>query len=54
MEITTHKLLMPVDVSRLAEMRDQIEQIYSQTGLSPGATRRMVLAIDEALSTPSS
>lgn len=50
MEITTRKLLMPVDVSQLAEMRNQVDQICIQNGLSTVATRRMVLAIDEALS----
>jgi serine/threonine-protein kinase RsbW len=49
MEITQHKIQIPVQTSHLAGLRRQMEKICKQHSVPALTTRRMVLAIDEAL-----
>ena len=49
MEITQHKIQIPVQTSQLAGVRRQVEKICEQHHVPGLTTRRMVLAIDEAL-----
>jgi serine/threonine-protein kinase RsbW len=49
MEITQHKIQIPVRTSHLAGLRRQVETICERHNIPGLTTRRMVLAIDEAL-----
>jgi len=48
-ETVRHKILVPADASKLCELRESLSQLCDQYEVSPKVTRRMVLAIDEAL-----
>lgn len=49
MEITQYDLQVPIRTSHLAVLRRQVENICEQHGVPRLTTRRMILAIDEAL-----
>ena len=49
MEITQHKILVPLETSQLAGIRRRVEKICELHNVPALTTRRMVLAIDEAL-----
>ncbi len=49
MEVTQHKIDIPFQTSQLAGVRRQVEKICEQHVVPEITTRRMVLAIDEAL-----
>jgi serine/threonine-protein kinase RsbW len=50
MEIVRHKIRVPADMSKLCNLRDQVSQLCAEQEVPSKTTRRMVLAIDEALS----
>ena len=50
MEIVRHRILVPADMAKLCDLREQLSAICEQLGIPRKTTRRMVLAIDEALS----
>ncbi len=49
MEVTQHKINIPFQTSQLAGVRRQVEKICERHNVPALTTRRMVLAIDEAL-----
>jgi serine/threonine-protein kinase RsbW len=48
-EIVRHKILVPADTSKLCDLREEITGLCDHHDVAPKVTRRMVLAIDEAL-----
>src|SRR5262245_45384677 len=50
MEIVRHKTQVPADMAKLCKLRDQVSQLCAEQGVPSKTARRMVLAIDEALS----
>jgi anti-sigma regulatory factor (Ser/Thr protein kinase) len=50
MEIVRHRVLVPADMARLCELRDYLARVCEQQEVPSKTTRRLVLAIDEALS----
>lgn len=49
MEIVRHKILVPAEAAKLSDLRQYLSELCSEEGIPPKTTRRMVLAIDEAL-----
>jgi anti-sigma regulatory factor (Ser/Thr protein kinase) len=49
MEIVRHKILVPAETAKLSELRQYLSHLCAQENIPPKTTRRMVLAIDEAL-----
>jgi anti-sigma regulatory factor (Ser/Thr protein kinase) len=45
-----NKIMVPVDTSKLYELREQLYQLCKENKVPPQTARRIVLAIDEALS----
>jgi serine/threonine-protein kinase RsbW len=50
MEIVRHRVLVPADMAKLCELRDHLSQLCEELEVPSKTTRRMILAIDEALS----
>jgi anti-sigma regulatory factor (Ser/Thr protein kinase) len=49
METVLHDILVPADKGKLHELRESLSQICDTQGVPPKTARRMILAIDEAL-----
>ena len=49
MEIVRHKILVPAETAKLSELRQYLSQLCAEENIPSKTTRRMVLAIDEAL-----
>jgi anti-sigma regulatory factor (Ser/Thr protein kinase) len=49
METVVHDILVPADKGKLHELRESLSQICDAQGVPPKTARRMILAIDEAL-----
>ena len=49
MEVTPQKIDIPLQTSQLSSVRRQVERICDENGVPDLTTRRLVLAIDEAL-----
>jgi len=50
MELVRHRMVVPADTSKLCDLRESLSLLCEQHGVPPKTVRRMVLAIDEALS----
>jgi len=48
-QLVRHKILVPAETDRLSELREHLSRLCEDNGVPPKVTRRMVLAIDEAL-----
>ena len=48
-EIVRHRIMVPAETSKLSELRESLTLLCDQYSVPPKVTRRMVLAIDEAL-----
>jgi len=49
MEIVRHKILIPAETAKLSELRQYLSDLCAEENIPAKTTRRMVLAIDEAL-----
>lgn len=49
MQLVRHKILVPAETERLSELREQLSRLCEEHDVPLRVTRRIVLAIDEAL-----
>lgn len=48
-QLVRHKIVVPAETDKLSELRDHLSRLCEDNAVPPKVTRRMVLAIDEAL-----